>query len=413
MLRLIIKNLLYKKLSLALVTLTLVLGTAMISLLLLVEKSITGKMDNDLRGIDMVIGAKGSPMQLVLSAIYQTEAPTGNIPLAEVEALRRNPMVDKLIPLAYGDGYQGSAIVGTTPDYMALYDARLASGRAFEAPLEVVAGAAIAKKASLQPGSTFSGLHGGSGEAHDDQPYTVVGVLTPTGTVIDHLLLTPIASVWAVHNHATASAPQQDHKTHEQDHEGHEQHEQEEEEEKEEKEITAALVTFKTPMANITLPRIVNNSARLQAANPVVEIRRLLTLMSIGTDTLRGIALAIMVVSALGIFIALYTRLRERRYELALMRTMGCPRSGLLLMLLGEGVAIAFFGAILGLAASRLALILLQQNSAARYHLQLSSAPLPAEAWLLAGTVALGAVAALLPAVKAFHLNISKTLANG
>ncbi|MCU0334117.1 MAG: FtsX-like permease family protein, partial [Chitinophagaceae bacterium] len=196
------------------------------------------------------------------------------------------------------------------------------------------------------------------------------------------------------------------------DHEDHHDHEAHDHHDEEPVQITAALFKFRSPMALMTMPRMVNAQTNMQAANPVVEVRRLMTLLSIGADTLKAIGAGIMLVSALSIFIALYLRLQERRYEMALLRSMGCPRSGLLWLVLGEGLLIALAGTAFGLALSRLGLWLLQGQSASGFQLRLLPYWLPAEWWLVLLTVGLGTLAALLPAIKAFGLNISKTLAH-
>jgi putative ABC transport system permease protein len=238
--------------------------------------------------------------------------------------------------------------------------------------------------------------------------------------VLDGLLLTPTETVWAVHHHEEDEAPADSadapagtasgHAHH--DHEDHHDHEAHDHHDEEPVQITAALFKFRSPMALMTMPRMVNAQTNMQAANPVVEVRRLMTLLSIGADTLKAIGAGIMLVSALSIFIALYLRLQERRYEMALLRSMGCPRSGLLWLVLGEGLLIALAGTAFGLALSRLGLWLLQGQSASGFQLRLLPYWLPAEWWLVLLTVGLGTLAALLPAIKAFGLNISKTLAH-
>jgi putative ABC transport system permease protein len=306
----------------------------------------------------------------------------------------------------------------------------LAAGKLFDKEMEVVAGAAIAKKAKLKVGSSFVGQHGANGAAHEEHPYTVTGILAPTHTIIDHLLLSNIETVWEVHHHhheeeppheAEKEAPNNA-KLHHHDHDHDHGHDHDHEEHKHEGhahetntdslQITAALLKFHTPMAMMTMPRIINSNTNMQAANPAIEVRRLTKLLSIGTDTLKAVGLGIMVVSALSIFIALFLRLKERSYELALMRSMGCPRRGLLWLLLGEGIGIATAGAVLGLLVSRLGIVLLQQSSAGAFNLVLSAGWLAQEGWLLLATLGIGALAALIPAIKAFQLNISKTLAN-
>jgi putative ABC transport system permease protein len=248
----------------------------------------------------------------------------------------------------------------------------------------------------------------------------VVGVLRPTGTVLDGLLLTPTETVWAVHHHEEEEAPADSadapaatangHAHH--DHEALQTPEAEDHHDEEPVQITAALFKFRSPMALMTMPRMVNAQTNMQAANPVVEVRRLMTLMSIGTDTLKAIGAGIMLVSALSIFIALYLRLQERRYEMALLRSMGCPRSGLLWLVLGEALILACFGTAIGLLLSRIGISILQTHSMNSFQLQLHGQWLVEEWYFVCINVGLAALAAIIPAVKAFGLNISNTLAH-
>ena len=166
-------------------------------------------MQREAAGIDLVVGAKGSPLQIVLAGVYHADVPPGNIPLAAVEELARDPRVREVIPMAMGDSFRGFRIVGTVPAFVAHYAARLHAGGLWAAPLEAVLGSEAAQRTGLAVGSSFAGSHGlaeGGGE-HGDRAYRVVGVLAPTGTVIDRLVLTGMDSVWAVHDaHGHAGA---------------------------------------------------------------------------------------------------------------------------------------------------------------------------------------------------------------
>ena len=192
-----------RPLSSALNLLLLALGTATITVLLLTTEQLENRMTRDARGIDLVVGAKGSPMQLVLSAVFHLDAPTGNIPLADANALAKNRMVKQAIPLALGDSYKGFRIVGSNHDYPTLYGARVADGRLWSAPMEATLGAEVAARTKLAAGAKFAGAHGlgEGGDEHEKEPYQVVGVLAPTGTVLDRLVLTSVESVWEVHEH--------------------------------------------------------------------------------------------------------------------------------------------------------------------------------------------------------------------
>ena len=338
--RLSLRNMTSRPLSTTLSLVLLTLGVGMIALLLQVNRHIEEQMQNNVRGIDMVVGAKGSPLQLILSAVYHIDVPTGNISLKEANELKKNRLVESGVPLSYGDTYQGYRIVGTNYDYPALYEAAVSTGRLWEKSFEVTVGATVAKNLGLSIGDSFTGAHGLSegGEAHGDHPYEVVGLFNYSNSVIDQLILTPTESVWEVHDHGheeesqTAKDDEDDHdhegkgedhdhdhegedhdhegEDHDHDHEGddhdhdHEEHDHADHEE--DKEITAMLVKFSNPMGLFQLPRRVNQDTNMQAAVPAYEINRLFGLMGVGVDTLTAIAFIIMAVSGLSVFISLY-----------------------------------------------------------------------------------------------------------
>ncbi|MDD3519311.1 MAG: ABC transporter permease, partial [Chromatiales bacterium] len=270
-----------RALNTALNVLLLSLGIATICVLLLVSHQLGDRMLRDGRGIDLVVGAKGSPVQLILSAVYQVDFPTGNIPLAEAERLRAHPTVREAIPLALGDSFQGQRIVGTEHAYAAHYGASIAEGRLWQAPFEATLGARAAATTGLRVGDRFFGAHGLAGgdhlHVHDAFPYEVVGVLAPTGTVIDRLILTPVETVWAVHEHG--DAPHVDEPLvdavamHEDEHE----HEHEDDHAADAHQITALLIKYATPLAAVSLPREINDGTAMQAASPAMETARLLS----------------------------------------------------------------------------------------------------------------------------------------
>jgi putative ABC transport system permease protein len=410
--KLIYRNLVHKPLNGLLSLALLTLSVAIISLLLVTGRQISEKLDNDLRDIDMVVGAKGSPLQLVLSAVYHVDAPTGNISKAEADKLSRNPMIEQAIPLAYGDSYKGYRILGTTHPYMDMYDASLAEGRLNEKTMEAVIGADVAKRTGLKAGDTFYGTHGedARGETHEDAPYTITGVLKPTNTVMDQLILTDIKSVWHIHDEAHGEGRNEE----EHDHEHEEDHEHDHAEiDEADREITAMLLKFRSPMAIMMLPRMINAETNMQAAVPSLEINRLLNLMGIGITALQGIAFAIMLIAGLSVFISLYNRLKERQFEHALMRTMGTGRATIFGLLLAEGLILAVVGFCLGILLCRSGLFLLNKVAAADFRFSFDYDWVPQEWWLFGITLLIGIFAAALPALKAYRLNIAKTLSDG
>ena len=192
-----------RRLATGLNMLLLALAVATLTILLLASTQLADRLERNAQGIDLVVGAKGSPLQLILSSIYQMDQPTGNIPLASIAMLRRDPAVAQVVPLALGDNFRGFRIVGSEESYTGLYNAEIGEGRMFDDHGEVVLGADVAEKLGAGLGQQFVGSHGlgdseGAGE-HEAHPFTTVGILKPTGTVIDRLILTSIETVWDVH----------------------------------------------------------------------------------------------------------------------------------------------------------------------------------------------------------------------
>lgn len=373
----------------------LALGIATITLLLLVTHQLEERMQRDARGIDLVAGAKGSPLQIILSSIYHIDVPTGNIPLKQAREIAKHRAVKKTIPLALGDSYKGFRIVGTNHDYLEHYGAKPATGRLWEKPMEVVLGAEVAQRTGLKAGSTITGAHGiaEAGSGHDDAPYAVVGVLDASGSVLDRLVLTSVESVWAVHDeHQGMDAKQP---TNEDD-----------------KEITALLIQYATPLAVAMLPRYINNNSEMQAASPAYETARLFSIIGVGVDVLRGFALVLILSAGLSVFIALYNALSERRYDLAVMRTLGASRSKLMQLMLFEGVLLALIGALIGIALGHVLTEALGGMLKAAQQVAVTGwIWVPAELWLIALALAVGVFAALLPAWGAYRTDIARTLA--
>ena len=377
------------------------LGIGTSTLLLLATTQLDQRMRRDAEGIDLVIGAKGSPLQIILSAIYHLDVPTGNIAYKQAKEIAAHRAVKKTIPLALGDSYRGFRIAGTNHDYVALYGAQLATGRLWEKPLDVVIGAEVAARTGHGLRAKFAGAHGlgDGGDMHEGADYTVVGVLAPSGTVLDRLVLTSVESVWAVHA----------------EHQGiHDIENVAAQMKDEDKEYTALLVQYASPLAAAILPRYVNNNSDMQAASPAYETARLFSIIGVGTDVLRGFALVLVFSAALSVFIALYNALEERRYDLAIMRTLGASPQRLMALLLGEGMLLAGAGGLLGIALGHgFAEIVGYAMRAAQQGSMTGRLWLPEEFVILGFSIVVGALAALVPAWRAYRTDIAGTLARG
>ena len=420
------RNLKSNPLNTLLSLLLMTFGVGVISLLLLLNNQIEQQLQSNLRGIDMVVGAKGSPLQLILSSVYHIDNPTGNIPYKEANKLDKNPLVDFTIPLSFGDSYNGYRIVGTTHQYTELYEVSLKQGRLWNRSLEVVLGSTVAEIHQLKIGDTFYGTHGlvEGGHVHDDYAYEVVGILKPSYSTLDQLILTKSESVWKVHNHQTIEEEHDYHTCDHDDHDhhtcNHDNHDHEHDEIvaetysiPEDAMITALLVKFKSPVGFIQLPRQVNETTSLQAAVPALEISRLTSLLGFGVQTINTIAFIIIIVSGLSIFISLYNSLKKRRYELALMRVHGATKWQLVKLVLQEGMILSVLGAIFGLLISRITLFSMSLFVEHKYAVNSFQFNLISEEiWLIPIALVIGFIASLIPTIQTYNINIPKTLSN-
>ncbi len=471
------KNLTNKPLSMLLSLILFALGVGLISMLLLLNKQVQDKFDKNLAGIDLVVGAKGSPLQLILCSMYHIDAPTGNVSIKETKPFLnpKHPLIEKSYPLSLGDSHQGYRIVGTIPEFIDLYEGKLAQGRLWQNNFEVVVGATIAEKLGMKLGDTFHSSHGfvmDENLIHDDAaPFKVVGITAPSGAVLDQLILTNSQSIWAVHDHDhnhdhgdhsheghnhdnhshdIHNHDHDDHTGHDHSHEGHHHHNHEGHdhsdhnhdhaheghdhdhaghdhaapatnpnrsllEEDENKEITSLLVKFKTRnFQTLNMQRSINENTDMQAATPAIEMNRLYSMMGVGTDALRTLALVIVFVSGLSIFISLFSSLKERKYELSLMRVMGASRGKLFMLIIIEGLILAFIGYLIGILLSHIGMSVLAGYMADAYRYSFTGWEfLKEEGYLLLGALLIGFIAAIIPAFQAFRTDISETLSKG
>jgi putative ABC transport system permease protein len=242
------------------------------------------------------------------------------------------------------------------------------------------------------------------GHAHEENHYTVTGVLKKNNTVVDNLILTNIQSIWRVHDLMTDSLPSApanpssivpgvamgDSV----------------------RQITSLLIQYRNPLAVIQLPRFVNGNSNLQAASPAYETARLFSILGVGVDVLRGFALVLIFISSLSIFIALYNSLKERQYDLAIMRSMGAHRRVLFVSIVLEGSVLSLLGSIVGLILGHGVLGAFTFFVSASQKAGVSALVFyPEEAYLLLGSLLLGVLCSLLPAIQAYRTDIHKVLA--
>ncbi|NBC24894.1 MAG: FtsX-like permease family protein [Bacteroidetes bacterium] len=449
------QNMKYRPASVVLSLILFALGIGLVSFLLQVERQVQQKFENNLAGIDLVVGAKGSPLQLVLSSMYHIDAPTGNISLGDARPFLRqgHPLIERAVPLSMGDSYSGFRIVGTTHEFLEMYNVDLSEVKLWQENFEVTVGVSVAKKLDLNIGDRFQSSHGFTDDLHShDQDLIVVGVLPPTNTVLDQLILTAPGTYWHMHgDHSeTKGRPEEPHGHNHSDHDhahdhnheheghnhqdGHDGHDHDaprgagEETESsspsslsyllsqpDETAITSMLLQFKgRNFQALNLGRNINENTDLQAASPAIEINRLFSLLDSATAAIEALALAIVLVSAISIFLALYNKLRTRKFELAYMRVKGASRMQVFVLIILEGLFISIIGTLLGFILAYSGLVLLSSNLEANYNYSLSQLQFTStELYILLAGLTVGLIAALIPAIQASKTDISLILNEG
>jgi putative ABC transport system permease protein len=396
-------NIKHKPLNTLLSIVLLSFGIGIISMMLLLKNQISEKFDRNIKDIDFVLAAKGSPLQSMLANIYHVDVPTGNIKVSEARRIIKNPMVAEAIPLAYGDNYEKFRIVGTNEKYPNHYGCSVVEGKLFAAPFEVTIGASVAHETGLKLGSTFTSVHGydnaaDDADAHHQQLFTVVGIFDRSNSVIDNLILTPVETTWMVHEHPeepAADSLSTDTTRVEPD-----------------REMTAYLIKKRNKGAFGMLSKQTEDTT-MQLANVAVENSRLMNNFGLGLSTITAIAIVIMVISFISIFISLFNSMRERRYELALMRTMGGTRATLFTLIIQEGLLLVVLGYAIGLLLSRAGLIVLSNFMKESFHYGLDNLAITSQELALLGlTLLVGLLASVIPARQALKIDISKTLTN-
>ena len=350
-------------------------------------------------GADLVVGPKGSALDLVLCCVLHVSDPTGLVSEKAAMAAVEHPLVRVAAPIALGDNVEGWRIVGTTPDFLSVYRADIARGRVWNKPLEAVLGARAAQALKYKLGDSFVGAHGlaAGGEMHSQFPYRVVGVLAPTGSALDRLVLTSIETVRYIH----------------------EKHKEDEAEETGMAEsrvdlpdaATAIVASYKSPIAALLIPRLVNADPSLTAASPTFEIARLMSYLRPLTAAATALGVMLVVIAAAGAAAGLMATMNARTRDLALLRALGAGPLSIAGVAFAEAGLIAVAALLLGVGLSTLILLGGSAMIAQSTGLVLTPRVDPDDvASLVAGAFIVAFVAALFPALRAASTPIEELL---
>jgi len=361
-------------------------------------------------GVDLVVGARGSPVQLMLYSVFRMGEVSQNMSWASVQWLEQQPGVAWTVPVSLGDSHRGYPVLGTTPAYFDRFrygdrrELRLVAGRRFEGVFEAVLGAEVAERLGYRLGEQIALAHG-SGEGptaeHSDRPFVIVGILGRTGTPVDRSVHVSLQSMQALHLDWAGGAPipglaipapmlRKFDLT--------------------PKSVTAVFVGLDNRAAVFGLQRAVNGHGgeALMGVLPGVALDELWQLVAVAERYAQLVSLLVVAVGLTGLVAVILAGLNERRRELAILRSVGARPLDIFALLALEGGTLALAGSVLGAALVWVLVLMLGPWLQANYGLTLASGPPGATEWrLLAGIIAVGVAAGLLPGWRAYRLSLA------
>lgn len=370
-------------------------------------------------GYQLLVAAKGSPLQAVMSSLFFIDAPTGNVPIEVYRQLKSDRGVARIVPINMGDSYRGSYIVGTTPDYFALVADMIGRpvrtqppNRMFQKPFEALLGATVARELGLNVGDRFIALHGfidvppDLAVPHETFPYTAVALLEKTNTPADRAIFTTLETAWAIHHQDLPDAwerPWDDSGTAHQD--------RNREQRKKASEITALLVQGNSYLDLLRLSGAISKSPSAQAIFPARIVTRLLDYLKIGESVILGVSWLTTVIAFFAIMISMQAATIDRRRQIATLRALGAGQWVTAKILLLEASFVAAFGAIAGIVAGRGAAYLLASLMERTSGLHLDLLPIAArDVIMVVIAVGLGILAGAIPAYSAYRQDIAENL---
>ncbi len=399
--------------TLALVVFSIALSTA---LLIGIEKLRTQVKENfvqSVSGTDLITGARGGNIQLVLYAIFHLGGATSNMSWESAQSITQRNEVAWTIPISLGDSHNGYPVVGTNNNFFEHYNFRnkqkihMAQGQGFESLFDVVVGSEVAKKLGYTLGQKLILAHGNSSThltKHDDKPFTIKGILSPTGTPVDRSLYIGLEAMEAIHLNWQGGAPVPGLEI------GTDMLKRFN---LEPKSITALLIGLKKRSQVFALQRDINQwqEEALMGVMPGVAMDQIWSMVSTGEKALLLVSALVTITGLAGLTATILAGLGERRRELAILRSAGASPLDIMYLLACEGLLLVIFGVLCGLVLLYALIALVSPVLAGSYGIFLSlSAPAPVE-WLLLGCICLaGFLASLIPAIKAYRLSLADGL---
>ena len=410
--------------TLAWVVVSLALATALLWTLERLRHDIRHSFSQSVSGVDLIVGARSSPVQLMLFSVFHIGSVPQSMSMDSVQQLSQHRSVSWVVPLSLGDSHRGFPVLGTTPAYFqhfAYGDKQplvLQQGAVFAGNLdglyEAVIGAEVAHKMGYGLGQRITLGHGMHDHDHDheveeadehaDKPFKVVGILAPTGTPVDRTVHVSLQALQALHLDWVAGTPMPG---------GQIPADQARKFNLEPEEVTAALVGLKSRAAVFNVQRFVNQyeAEALMGVMPGVALGELWSVLGVGENALLAVSALVALVSVVSLMAVVLAGLNERRRELAVLRAVGAGPRHVLGLLTLEGVWVTCAGVLLGVLLAQAGMALatpwLQQSLGIRLQM---AVPLPTQLALAGAVLLAGLLASLGPACRAYRLSLADGL---
>ena len=412
--RLAVKSLVERRLSAVLTVLSVAVSVALLIGVDRIRTETKASFTNTISGVDLIVGARGGPINLLLYSVFRIGDAANNIAWDSHRRIAARPEVAWTIPISLGDSHRGFRVLGTNGDYFAHYrfaDSRplaFAAGRAFDHADEAVLGADAAQSLGYAVGARIVVSHGigdASFQHHDEQPFRVVGILARTGTPVDRTVHVTLAGIAAIHD-SPADHEDAEAEAHPADHEDAEA-------EAHPAAITACLVGLKSRPALFGVQRFINEyrAEPLMAIIPGVALQQLWELVGVAETALLAISGCVVVAGLVGLLTTLLTGLAERRREMAVLRSVGAPPGLVFGLLIAEASILAFAAAVAGVAAVHAGMLAGRTLVLDQFGLYLAPGLPGTFDAAVVGVVTLAAGAlAVLPAWRAYRFSLADGL---
>ena len=400
---LVLSSLANRRATAALTIASIAVSVALLSIVDRVRTDTQSSFANTISGTDLIIGARSGDLNLLLYSVFRIGNPTNNVSWESYEEIVARPEVDWAIPISLGDAHRGYRVLGTDLGYFEHFryagdqSLAFADGGPFATPTDAVIGAEVAEQLEYTIGEKIVVSHGLTETSflhHDDNPFTVTGILARTGTPVDRTVHISLTGMDLIHSDGRGNlsvAPV----------EGYEP-----------EAITASFIGLKSRTAIFSLQRFINEFEEepLSAVIPGVALQQLWGLIGIAETALLGVSAMVVLAGALGLLATLLISLNERRREMSVLRSVGARPGHVFALLLSEAAILALLGALTGLLMVQMGILAVRNYVLSEFGIQLSVGLRAFDFYVLAGILAIAVLVSIIPAWRAYRNSLADGL---